>query len=285
MTVNIPGPDRDDGGSLTAQDGAVLRMLAGAIFEPGAQVVLPSGRVLDAAEAQALTSAYAPAFGQPPTAYEEIERRIHADHVAGHQRDLQQDSLRRQRRYWITLVPLSLLLIAIPIGVVVIMRTSPTYSAIYTHGPGILILTAVIGSWGAMQPHAPIRRGRPCVACSRPRGTSRSPTEPPMSNRAQTQQGYALAPGSGKSLPATVRGPVAAALWPPADTDLGQGCDQAKQAEQAVERRPGVKQGDRLPPLRCLQGRPGPTRVGKPQRWLNIDTAHQPRCPCGASNE
>lgn len=39
-------------------DEAVLRMLGGAVFEPGASLILPSGRELDADEAQALTSFY-----------------------------------------------------------------------------------------------------------------------------------------------------------------------------------------------------------------------------------
>ncbi|MER7331736.1 MULTISPECIES: hypothetical protein [unclassified Micromonospora] len=48
---------------LDPRDVAVLRMLAGANFF-GGQVTLPSGRVLDREEMQALTSAYAPAVGE-----------------------------------------------------------------------------------------------------------------------------------------------------------------------------------------------------------------------------
>jgi len=40
-------------------DERVLKMLAGAIFESGSALTLPSGRVLDADEAQVLTSYYA----------------------------------------------------------------------------------------------------------------------------------------------------------------------------------------------------------------------------------
>jgi hypothetical protein len=49
---------------VTAADAAILKMLAGASFGPNASVILPSGRQIDPAEAQALTSAYAPAFGE-----------------------------------------------------------------------------------------------------------------------------------------------------------------------------------------------------------------------------
>lgn len=44
---------------LTPDDDAALRMLAGANFDSGASLTLPSGLRLDAAEAQALTAAYA----------------------------------------------------------------------------------------------------------------------------------------------------------------------------------------------------------------------------------
>lgn len=40
-------------------DEAVLQMLAGANFGPGARLILPSGKELDPGEAQALTSFYA----------------------------------------------------------------------------------------------------------------------------------------------------------------------------------------------------------------------------------
>lgn len=46
---------------LTPDDDAVLRMLAGANFGPGAKLVLPSGQRMEGDEAQVLTSAYAPA--------------------------------------------------------------------------------------------------------------------------------------------------------------------------------------------------------------------------------
>lgn len=46
---------------LDPQDVACLRMLAGAHFGPNAHLTLPSGRTISSAEAQALTSAYAPA--------------------------------------------------------------------------------------------------------------------------------------------------------------------------------------------------------------------------------
>lgn len=46
---------------LDPRDIPVLKMLAGANFGPGASVTLPSGRQITPAEAQALTSAYAPA--------------------------------------------------------------------------------------------------------------------------------------------------------------------------------------------------------------------------------
>ena len=48
---------------LTPEDAAVLRMLAGAHFL-GGSLTLPSGRTLTPDEAQALTSAYAPATGE-----------------------------------------------------------------------------------------------------------------------------------------------------------------------------------------------------------------------------
>lgn len=47
-------------GSLSAEDIACLRMLASANFGPNATLTLPSGRVISPAEAQALTSVYAP---------------------------------------------------------------------------------------------------------------------------------------------------------------------------------------------------------------------------------
>lgn len=50
---------------ITADDDAILRVLAGASFPPGARVTLPSGIVLDADEATALTTAYLPADGLP----------------------------------------------------------------------------------------------------------------------------------------------------------------------------------------------------------------------------
>lgn len=50
---------------LTPEDAAVLRMLAGAHFL-GGSVTLPSGRTIGPDEAQALTSAYAPALGEEP---------------------------------------------------------------------------------------------------------------------------------------------------------------------------------------------------------------------------
>lgn len=42
-----------------SQDERALAALAGANFGPNASVVLPSGRTLDSAEAQAMTSIYA----------------------------------------------------------------------------------------------------------------------------------------------------------------------------------------------------------------------------------
>ncbi len=44
---------------MTPDDDNVLRMLAGATFGPGAAVTLPSGQVVDADEAQALSAVYA----------------------------------------------------------------------------------------------------------------------------------------------------------------------------------------------------------------------------------
>ncbi|MEU3452235.1 hypothetical protein ABZ671_01130 [Micromonospora sp. NPDC006766] len=58
-------------GKLDPRDVAALRMLAGANFL-GGQVTLPSGRVLDPEEVQALTSAYAPAVGE----VEEVARAV-----------------------------------------------------------------------------------------------------------------------------------------------------------------------------------------------------------------
>jgi hypothetical protein len=52
--------DRDQ---LTPADVACLRMLAGAHFH-GGEIILPSGRPLTPDEAQAFTSAYAPAAGE-----------------------------------------------------------------------------------------------------------------------------------------------------------------------------------------------------------------------------
>ena len=53
----------DDPTFLSPEDAACLRMLAGAHFGPGATLTLPSGRVLEPDEMQALSSAYAE---QPP---------------------------------------------------------------------------------------------------------------------------------------------------------------------------------------------------------------------------
>lgn len=49
---------------IDPRDIPVLQMLAGAHFGPDAKVPLPSGREIAASEAQALTSAYAPAYGE-----------------------------------------------------------------------------------------------------------------------------------------------------------------------------------------------------------------------------
>jgi len=51
---------------LSPEDAAVLRMLAGANFLGGSSLTLPSGRVLNSDEAQALTAAYSPARGEEP---------------------------------------------------------------------------------------------------------------------------------------------------------------------------------------------------------------------------
>lgn len=45
---------------MPSNDEAILKMLAGANFGPNASLTLPSGQTLDAAEAQAMTSLYAP---------------------------------------------------------------------------------------------------------------------------------------------------------------------------------------------------------------------------------
>jgi hypothetical protein len=52
---------------LSADDDRVLQMLAGANFGPDSAIVLPSGVTLGGDEAQALTSAHAPAQGEHPT--------------------------------------------------------------------------------------------------------------------------------------------------------------------------------------------------------------------------
>lgn len=49
-TTPTPRPSADD---------AVLQMLAGANFGPGAKIILPSGAVLGSDEAQAFTAAFA----------------------------------------------------------------------------------------------------------------------------------------------------------------------------------------------------------------------------------
>lgn len=51
---------------LTPEDVDFLRMIAGCSFNPLSILVLPSGRQLSPDEGQALTSAYAPALGEPP---------------------------------------------------------------------------------------------------------------------------------------------------------------------------------------------------------------------------
>lgn len=50
--------------ALTPNDAACLRILAGSSFGPGVNLRLPSGRVLTPDEAQAFTSAYAPAASE-----------------------------------------------------------------------------------------------------------------------------------------------------------------------------------------------------------------------------
>lgn len=71
---------------LDPRDIPALRILAGANFGPNAQLTLPSGRTVGHAEAQALTSAYAPAFGQaedlPEDTLTEVRRREDASFEA-----------------------------------------------------------------------------------------------------------------------------------------------------------------------------------------------------------
>lgn len=62
---------------MDPNDEACLDMLAGAHFGPNAGVVLPSGRRLDADEAQALTSFYASAVGEGRPS--DAERRAQVD--------------------------------------------------------------------------------------------------------------------------------------------------------------------------------------------------------------
>lgn len=50
---------------ITEDDEALLKVYAGIYFHPGATVTLPSGTILDADEANALTSFYVPAEGPP----------------------------------------------------------------------------------------------------------------------------------------------------------------------------------------------------------------------------
>ena len=73
---------------LTPEDAACLRMLAGASFL-GGNLTLPSGRVLTPDEAQALTSAYAPAVGE----VDDMARQVNdvAKHIADLSADLGAD--------------------------------------------------------------------------------------------------------------------------------------------------------------------------------------------------
>jgi hypothetical protein len=52
--------------TLTPDDDAAIRMLAGAHFHPDANIILPSGTKLSPDEMQALTSFYAPRNDDPP---------------------------------------------------------------------------------------------------------------------------------------------------------------------------------------------------------------------------